>query len=103
MAGEISVEVVDPRTTSPLDTEVIIESVECTGKLLVVDEASPMCNLASEVISVVAIHAIGALRAAPIKLSPPHTPVPAAPNLERLYIPSVAQIEEAVRRLHATG
>ncbi|KRP18403.1 MAG: pyruvate dehydrogenase [SAR92 bacterium BACL16 MAG-120619-bin48] len=103
LAGEISVEVVDPRTTSPLDTEVIIESVECTGKLLVVDEASPMCNLASEVISVVAIHAIGALRAAPIKLSPPHTPVPAAPNLERLYIPSVAQIEEAVRRLHATG
>ncbi|MEO1081719.1 MAG: alpha-ketoacid dehydrogenase subunit beta [Pseudomonadota bacterium] len=101
LAGEISVEVVDPRTTSPLDTEVIIESVECTGRLIVVDEANPMCNLASEVISVVATEAIGALKAAPIKLSAPHTPVPAAPNLEQAYIPSADEIEQAVRRVFA--
>lgn len=101
LAGEISVEVVDPRTTSPLDTEVIIESVECTGRLVVVDEANPLCNLASEVISVVATEAIGALKAAPIKLSAPHTPVPAAPNLEQAYIPSADEIEQAVRRVYS--
>jgi len=100
LSDEISVEVIDPRTTSPLDTELIIESVEVTGKLLVVDEANPVCNLASEVISVVATQAIGCLKAAPIKLSAPHTPVPAAPNLEQAYIPSAEQIEAAVRRLH---
>ena len=101
LAREISVEVIDPRTTSPLDTELIIESVESTGRLVVVDEANPMCNLASEVISVVATQAIGALKAAPVKISAPHTPVPAAPNLEKLYIPSPESIEEAVRRVFA--
>lgn len=102
LAGEISVEVIDPRTTSPLDTELIIESVECTGRLVVVDEANPMCNLGSEVISVVAIEAIGSLKAAPVKISAPHTPVPAAPNLEQLYIPSIDDIEQAVRRVLST-
>jgi pyruvate dehydrogenase E1 component beta subunit len=99
LAGKVSVEVVDPRTTSPLDTEVIIESVEGTGRLIVVDEANPLCNMASEVISTVATEALGAFRAPPVKISAPHTPVPAAPNLEKLYIPSVDAIEEAVLSL----
>ena len=101
LAGEVSVEVIDPRTTSPLDTEVILESVEHTGRLVVVDEANPLCNLASEVISVVATNAIGSLKAAPIKISAPHTPVPAAPNLEQLYIPQPEEIEAAVRKVMA--
>lgn len=101
LADEISVDVIDPRTTSPLDMEIIIESVEHTGRLVVVDEANPMCNLASEIISGVSCHAIGSLRAAPKKISAPHTPVPAAPNLEQLYIPSVDSIETAVREVMA--
>src|SRR3954453_7209047 len=45
LAGEgIDVEIVDPRTTSPLDLETIVESVENTGRLVVVDEANPRCN-----------------------------------------------------------
>jgi len=99
---EFSVEVIDPRTTSPLDMEMIIESVEQTGRLLVVDEANPLCGMCSEVISGVAIEAVGALKVAPKKLSAPHTPVPAAPNLEELYIPSRDQIEGAVRELMAS-
>lgn len=101
LADEISVDVIDPRTTSPLDMEVIIESVEHTGRLVVVDEANPMCNLASEIISDVSCNAISSLRAAPRKISAPHTPVPAAPNLEQLYIPSVDSIETAVREVMA--
>jgi len=99
--GEIAVDVIDPRTTSPLDMEIIIESVQHTGRLVVVDEANPMCNLASEIISDVSCHAISSLKAAPRKISAPHTPVPAAPNLEKLYIPSPEQIETAVREVMA--
>jgi len=79
----------------------IIESVEHTGRLLVVDEANPLCGMCSEVISNVAIEAIGALKVAPKNLSAPHTPVPAAPNLEELYIPSRDQIESSIRELMA--
>jgi len=98
---EISLDVIDPRTTSPLDMEMIIESVEQTGRLLVVDEANPLCGTASEVIGSVAIEALGALKCPPRKITAPHTPVPAAMNLEELYIPSRQQIETAVRELMA--
>ncbi len=96
-----SVEVLDPRTTSPLDMEMIVESVEHTGRLLVVDEANPLCGMGSEVIGSVAIEAHGALRAAPRKITAPHTPVPAAPNLEELYIPSRDTIERTIREIIA--
>ena len=99
LAGEISVEVIDPRTTSPLDTEVILDSVAHTGRLVVVDEANPICSMASEVISVVATHQLGALRAAPVKITAPHTPVPASPVLEALYVPSIENIQAAVRKV----
>ena len=103
LKGDVSVEVVDPRTTSPLDTEVILESVKHTGRLIVVDEATPICSLASEVISVVATEALPWLKAVPVKITAPHTPVPAAPNLEKLYIPSPARIEDAVRNIMGSG
>jgi pyruvate dehydrogenase E1 component beta subunit len=103
LAGEISVEVIDPRTTSPLDTEVILDSVAHTGRLVVVDEANPICSMASEVISTVAIHQLGALRAAPVKISAPHTPVPASPVLEALYVPSIEKIQSAVRQVMNAG
>lgn len=101
LKGQISLDVVDPRTTSPLDTDVILESVRHTGRLVVVDEANPMCNMASEVISVVATEALDSLKAAPRKISAPHTPVPAAPLLEKLYVPSPDRIEAAVREVMA--
>jgi acetoin:2,6-dichlorophenolindophenol oxidoreductase subunit beta len=99
LQGEYSVEVIDPRTTSPLDMEMIVESVEATGRLLVVDEANPLCGMASEVISSVAIEAMGAFKVAPRKITAPHTPVPAAPNLEELYVPSRDTIEQVIREL----
>lgn len=101
LKGEVSVDVIDPRTTSPLDMEMIIESVEHTGRLVVVDEANPICSMASEIISEVCCRSINSLRAAPRKITAPHTPVPAAPNLEKLYIPSPDSIETAVREVMA--
>lgn len=89
--------VIDPRTTSPLDTDTIVEAVEDTGRLVVVDEASPRCGMAADISAFVAEHAFGALKA-PIKcVTPPHVPVPFSPALEDEYIPSVARITAAVK------
>ena len=93
----ISAEVIDPRTVSPLDMDTILESVEKTGRLVVVDEASPRCNLATDISAQVVSEAFGDLKA-PIKMvSPPHVPVPFAGPLEDLYIPSVQDIVNAAK------
>ncbi|EED34108.1 2-oxoisovalerate dehydrogenase, E1 component, alpha and beta subunit [Luminiphilus syltensis NOR5-1B] len=93
----IHCDVIDPRTTSPLDSESILESVEVSGRLICVDEANPRCSLAADVSAIVAEHAFSSLRA-PVKcVTAPHTPVPFAPVLEDAYIPSEAAIEQAVR------
>jgi len=97
----ISCTVLDPRTTSPLDTDTIIECVEETGRLVIVDEASPRCNIATDISALVAQHAFDALRAPIQMVTPPHTPVPFAPNLEDLYVPGPSKIEAAVRAVMA--
>jgi pyruvate dehydrogenase E1 component beta subunit len=91
--------VIDPRTTSPLDTGTILDCVTETGRLVIVDEASPRCNLATDISALVAQEAFDALRAPIRMVSPPHVPVPFAPNLEDLYIPNVERVETAVRRV----
>ena len=98
LAGSgIEAEVIDPRTVSPLDLDTILESVENTGRLVVVDEASPRCNVATDISAQVASEAFGAL-SAPIKMvSPPHVPVPFAQSLEDAYIPSVQDIVNAAK------
>ena len=93
----ISCEIIDPRTTSPLDEESILESVENTGRLVVVDEATPRCGMAADISALVAQKAFGNLTAPIQMVTAPHTPVPFNPTLEDLYIPSPAKIETAVR------
>ena len=93
--------VLDPRTTSPLDTDSIIEAVEDTGRLVVVDEASPRCNMATDVSALVAEHAFGALKAPIRMVCPPHVPVPFSPALEDAYLPDAAKIMAAVRSVMA--
>jgi acetoin:2,6-dichlorophenolindophenol oxidoreductase subunit beta len=88
--------VIDPRTTSPLDTGTILDSVTETGRLVVVDEASPRCNLATDISALVAQEAFDALCAPVRMVSPPHVPVPFAPNLEDLYIPNAERVKAAV-------
>ena len=93
--------VLDPRTTSPLDTETILECVEETGRLVLVDEAHPRCNMATDISALVSQEAFAALKAPIVMVTPPHTPVPFSPDLEDRYIPNPAQIEAAVRRVMA--
>ena len=98
LEGEgIGCTVIDPRTTSPLDEDSILESVEETGRLVVVDESNPRCNMATDIAALAAERAFSALKAPIRKVTPPHTPVPFAPELEDLYIPTPEKIEAAVR------
>ena len=99
----IECEIVDPRTTSPLDLETILESVENTGRLVLVDESPPRCSLASDVAGLVADKGFGLLKA-PIKMvTCPHTPVPFAPTLEDAYLPNSERIIETVKEVMNYG
>jgi len=98
-ASNISAEVIDLRTLSPMDWDTVIESVESTGRLVVVDEANPRCSIATDVAAYVAQHAFGALKAAPQMVTAPHTPVPFSPVLEDLYIPTSDAIAAAASKM----
>jgi pyruvate dehydrogenase E1 component beta subunit len=95
----IHCEVIDPRTTSPLDEDTILESVENTGRLVVVDESNPRCSMASDIAGLVAQKAFGALKAPIEQVTAPHVPVPFSDALEDIYVPGAAQIEAAVRKV----
>ncbi|SFW49402.1 alpha-ketoacid dehydrogenase subunit beta [Amycolatopsis australiensis] len=96
-ANGIDAEVIDPRTTSPLDAGTILESVGHTGRLVVVDEASPRCNLATDISALVAKEAFGSLRAPIEMVTPPHTPVPFSDALEDLYVPDAQKVFNAAK------
>jgi acetoin:2,6-dichlorophenolindophenol oxidoreductase subunit beta len=93
----ISCDLIDPRTTSPLDIETIVESVQGTGRLVIVDESPPRCSIAADIAAMVAERALRSLKRPIIQVTPPHTPVPFAPMLERLYVPGPPRIEAAIR------
>jgi pyruvate/2-oxoglutarate/acetoin dehydrogenase E1 component len=95
----ISCEVIDPRTTSPLDKDTILESVEKTGRLVVVDEAHPRCSMATDIAALVAQEAFDALEAPVQMVTAPHTPVPFSPALEDLYLPNADKIVAAVHKI----
>ena len=95
----ISCTVVDLRTTSPLDTETILETAAETGRVVVVDESHPRCSMATDISALICEQAFDRLKA-PIKLvTAPHCPVPFTPTLEDLYLPTPDKIEAAVRSI----
>lgn len=95
----VSCDVIDPRTTSPLDEAAILESIARTGRLVVVDEGNPRCGLATDIAALAVSKGFHDLKA-PVRLvTAPHTPVPFSPVLEALYIPSVDRIEAAVHEV----
>lgn len=97
-AEGIGCDVIDLRTTSPLDEETILDSVEETGRIIVVDEAPPRCGLAVDICALAANKAFSSLIAPPQAVTPPHTPIPFARELESAYLPSKDAIEAAIRK-----
>ena len=94
----IGCDVIDLRTTSPLDEEAILDSVEVTGRLIVVDESPPRCSLAADIASIVTQKAFSSLKAPPALVTAPHSPVPFARELERAYLPNADNVIDAVRQ-----
>ena len=100
-AEGIGCDVIDLRSTSPLDEEAILDSVEVTGRMIIVDESTPRCSIATDISALVAEKAFASLKAPPVLVTPPHTPVPFARELESAYLPSQEKIEAAVRKVLA--
>lgn len=98
-AEDIDVEVVDPRTLVPLDEDTIINSVNKTGRLVVVDEAYLRCGIQAEVVAVVTEKAFDSLKAPPKRLGNPNVPVPFVPSHEALVVPDKDAIVKAVREV----
>ncbi|MCA3504466.1 MAG: alpha-ketoacid dehydrogenase subunit beta [Rhodobacter sp.] len=99
----IDAEVIDPRTTSPLDEETLIESIERTGRVVIVEESPPRCSVAADIAAMLSDKAFKHLKAPIRRVTCPHTPVPFAPNLEDEYIPNSKRIREAVDAVLAYG
>jgi 2-oxoisovalerate dehydrogenase E1 component len=97
----ISIEVVDPRTVAPLDTESILQSVHKTGRLLIVDETFQPCGIGAEIAAQVTDRGFDDLDAPIRRLNSLHTPTPYSPPLEAAIVPNVDSIERAIRDLLA--
>lgn len=95
----ISVELIDPRTVVPLDTETILQSVHKTGRLLIVDEPPASCGFAAEIAARVAADGFDDLDAPIRRLTGTFAPTPYSPPLEAVMVPTPKDIAAAVRVL----
>jgi pyruvate/2-oxoglutarate/acetoin dehydrogenase E1 component len=93
----VSVEIIDPRTLVPLDKKAILDSVEKTGRLIVVDPAHKVCSAASEIASIVAQEGFWSLQAPIQKVASEQVHIPYTPSLEPLVYPNAEKIKAAVR------
>ena len=95
----VAASILDLRTISPLDEETILEFTEETGRVVIVDEAYPRCGVAADVSSIIVEKAFSYLKAPIKKVTPPHSPVPYAPNLEQAFLPSSQKVIDAVKEV----
>jgi pyruvate dehydrogenase E1 component beta subunit len=93
----IDAEVVDLRSLVPLDTDTVVESIEKTGNLVVVDEDYESYGVTGEIVASVADEALGALNSVE-RVALPDVPIPYARPLENEVIPDADDIEAAVKR-----
>jgi len=94
----ISIEVVDPRTLVPMDVDTLRESVQRTGRLVIVDEAPATCSAASEIAALIVEDrdTFRALKAPVRRVCAMPVPVPYSPPLEQAALPSREDIKAAV-------
>ena len=95
----ISLEVVDPRTLSPLDEQTILNSVKKTHRLLIVHEEVKFAGSGAEIAAMVAEKAFDYLDAPIVRIGAPFTPVPFSPPLEQEFIPSEEKIIQAAKKM----
>ncbi|OYX86470.1 MAG: pyruvate dehydrogenase complex E1 component subunit beta, partial [Azorhizobium sp. 35-67-5] len=93
----IEAEVIDLRTIRPMDLPTIIESVKKTGRCVTVEEGWPQSGVGAEIVAQLMEKAFDYLDAPVLRVTGKDVPMPYAANLEKLALPSVADVIEAVR------
>jgi len=93
----IEAEVIDLRTLKPMDVEAIVESVKKTGRLVTVEEGWRQSGVGAEIAASVTDQAFDWLDAPVARVCGKDVPMPYAANLEKLAMPSVAEVVEAVK------
>jgi pyruvate dehydrogenase E1 component beta subunit len=93
----IEAEVIDLRTIKPMDVDTIIESVKKTGRAVTVEEGWAQSGVGAEIAAQIMAHAFDYLDAPVARVSGKDVPMPYAANLEKLALPSVAQVIEAAK------
>lgn len=91
--------VIDPRTLTPFDDAAVVESIEKTSRLAVVQEGPPAGSWGASLVSRMATQHFELLDAPPLLLSADETPIPYAAAMERLYLPTVERIATDVKKL----
>jgi len=95
----LSAEVIDPRTTWPLDEKTLVESVKKTSRAMVVDEGYGRYGVTGEIASVIAEGAFYSLEAPVKRMGAMHVPIPFSPPLEDVTVPTEQTVFEAARGL----
>ena len=95
----ISAELIDPRTTNPLDTETLVQSAQKTSRALVLDEGYRQYGVTGEIASVIADGAFYYLDAPVKRIGAMNVPVPFSPAMEDLTIPSSDYVVETAKAL----
>ena len=93
----IEAEVIDLRTLRPMDTGTVVESVMKTGRAVMVEEGWQSCGVGAEVAARIMEHAFDYLDAPVARVSGKDVPMPYAANLEKLALPSVAEVVAAAK------
>src|SRR3954462_1525280 len=93
----IEAEVIDLRTIRPMDTETIVQSVKKTGRVVTVEEGWAQSGIGAEIAARVVEHAFDYLDAPVLRVSGKDVPMPYAANLEKLALPTVADVVEAAK------
>ncbi|MDC0252888.1 alpha-ketoacid dehydrogenase subunit beta [Chloroflexi bacterium] len=95
----ISAEVIDLLSLSPLDEDIVINSVKKTNRIVIVDEDNPKASIASEIAAIVSDKAFDFLDAPVKRVTAPHTPVPYSKGLEEEFMPDSDDVFETVKKL----
>ena len=98
-ADGLDVEVIDPRSLQPFDTEPVVRSVRKTHRALVAHEAVRFGGIGGEIAAQIQEQAFDYLDAPVGRVGAPFSPVPFSPPLEKAYVPNSAGIAAAVRRI----
>jgi pyruvate dehydrogenase E1 component beta subunit len=93
----IEAEVIDLRTLKPMDTETIIDSVKKTGRVVTIEEGWAQSGVGAEIAARIMEHAFDYLDAPVARVSGKEVPMPYAANLEKLALPSIAEVVEAAK------